>query len=69
MASQYETMRNELQTQLNEVASNQKIMDALNTKLSNTGTEPDYDAWLSGSAKFAKDNEEILKAMVKRGWI
>ena len=62
---QYETMHRDLMHLLNEMESWESFQNALNKTLPNDSDETDYDSWLEGSRKFAKDNEAVLKALVK----
>ena len=52
---------------LNEMSlinNNPKINDTLNIQLPNSSDLTDYDSWIEGSKRFAKDNYELLKEYI-----
>ena len=65
MDNQYEAMRKKLLSQLDEMEQWESVQMALNKTLPNDSDTTNYEAWLEGSKRFAKDNEDLLKALMK----
>jgi hypothetical protein len=65
MSGSREALRDELLQQLHEMEDWESVQGALNKALPNDSDETDYEKWLEGSKQFLKDNEEVLKAMVR----
>lgn len=65
MIDQYEALQEKLLLQLREIEGWESVQNALNISLSNDSDETDYDKWLEGSMRFARENETVLKALVR----
>lgn len=65
MGNQYEEMRQNLMEQYDRTEQCRNVMDTLEMKLPNDSEKTDYSEWRQASIRVAKDNETLLKAMMK----